>query len=109
MAVQFKKRVMTDKVKKKLLDKEIPYSQIPQKDLELYKEAEELEWADWVKRGSVKILSITEPKRLKREMDPARIFGLRFVYRDKNASIRTPHLYQVKQKRDCVCRHSESL
>ena len=42
MAVQFKKRVMTDKVKKKLLDKEIPYSQIPQKDPALYKEAEEL-------------------------------------------------------------------
>ena len=42
MAVQFKKRVMTDKVKKKLLDKEIPYGQIPQKDVALYKEAEEL-------------------------------------------------------------------
>ena len=40
------KRIITDKVKKKMMDKEIPFSQIPPKDLPLYIKAEEAEWEE---------------------------------------------------------------
>ena len=45
------KRVITDKVKKKMMDKEIPFSQIPPKDLPLYVKAEEAEWDEWQARN----------------------------------------------------------
>ena len=38
-----------------MLDKEVPNNQIPPKDGPLYHEAEEKEWADWLKNQSVKI------------------------------------------------------
>jgi hypothetical protein len=37
------KRVLTAKIKKEMLDKEIPYRELPEKDLSLYHEAEERE------------------------------------------------------------------
>ena len=48
------KQILTDiaasseKLKKKQLDKEIPYKQLPEKDLELYHEAERKEWKSWL-------------------------------------------------------------
>jgi len=84
------KRVLTDKVKKKLMDKEIPWDKIPPKDLPLYEKAEKDEWDEWQRRGSVRVCSLKESQEVQRTIDPARIIGLRFVYRDKNASIRTP-------------------
>ena len=41
---------MTAKVKKKLLDKEIPWEQVPERDVPLYLEAEAAEWAEWQKQ-----------------------------------------------------------
>ena len=38
------KKPLTEKLKKKMLDKEVPYSKIPEKDLPLYHEAEKAEW-----------------------------------------------------------------
>jgi len=87
------KRIMAAKIKKKMLDKEIPYSQIPPKDRQLYHDAEAKEWADWLKNGSVKIKKGQEVKDVYKETDPARIINLRFVYRDTNASVRTPQVY----------------
>ena len=42
-----RKRILTAKIKKKMLDKEVPYREIPPKDFHLYHEAEEKEWNDW--------------------------------------------------------------
>ncbi len=40
------KRILTAKIKKKMLDKEVPYREIPPKDFHLYHEVEEKEWND---------------------------------------------------------------
>ena len=77
--------VMTEKLKKKLLDREVPYNQIPPADRELYHLAEAKEWADWRANGSVRILSTEESASVRRTTDPRRIIRLRFVYRDKNS------------------------
>jgi len=93
------KRIITAKIQKKMLDKEIPYKMILPKDLHLYHAAEEKEWADWLKNKSVKIVKGAEAQKLRKEFDPKRIITLRFVYRDKNASIRTPQVWlDVKAK-----------
>ena len=84
------KRVLTAKLRKKMLDKEVPFSQIPSEHMKLYEEAEAKEWADWQKNGSVKTIPPGEAKQVRASTDPRRIINLRFVYRDKNASIRTP-------------------
>ena len=87
-----KPRVMTDKIKKKLLDKEVPFHLIPEKDRPLYEKAEEKEWNEWLRRGSVRVMTLKESQDVNETVDKARIIGLRFVYRDKNASIRTPQI-----------------
>ena len=82
--------MLTAKLRKKMLDKEVPFSQIPSEHMKLYEEAEAKEWADWQKNGSVKTIPPGEAKQVRASTDPRRIINLRFVYRDKNASIRTP-------------------
>jgi len=105
------KRVLTAKIKKKMLDKEIPYKEIPVKDRPLYEAAEEREWADWLKNKSVRIVKGKEVADVYKHTDPSRFINLRFVYRDKNASIRTPQTYlPVKAKaRMCAQGFSEPL
>ena len=84
------KRILTGKVKKKLLDREVPWEKIPPEHARLYEQAEDVEWDEWTKRGSVRVCPLDESKRINDTVDAARIIGLRFVYRDKNASVRTP-------------------
>ena len=84
------KKVLTEKLKKKMLDKEVPYSQIPEKDLPLYHKAEEKEWDSWRDSESVRVVKGEDAKHVSETIDPARIISLRFVYRDNNASVRTP-------------------
>ena len=69
---------MTEKLKKKLLDREVPYNQIPPADRELYHLAEAKEWADWRANGSVRILSTQESEKVRQRTDPRRIIRLRF-------------------------------
>ena len=84
------KRILTAKIKKKMLDKEIPYKEILHKDLPLYHLAEIKEWDDWIKNKSVRIVKGKEVQDIYRDTPSTRFINLRFVYRDKNASIRTP-------------------
>ena len=58
------KRILTAKIKKKMLDKEIPYKELPEKDLPLYHKAEEKEWDDWLNRKSVNIIKSPETKQI---------------------------------------------
>ena len=90
MLAQRQNGVMTDKLRKKMLDREIPYKDIPQKDAELYNEAERKEWSSWSKTGCVRVVPPAESQRIRKCTDPRRIIRLRFVYRDKNSSLRTP-------------------
>ena len=97
------KRILSAKIKKKMLDKEIPYREIPPKDLDLYHKAEEKEWQDWIKNKSVKIIKGQEAKTLSRTFDPDRLINLRFVYRDKNASVRTPQTWLPVKAKARLC------
>ncbi len=105
------KRIVTAKIKKKMLDKEIPYKEIPMKDRHLYHKAEEKEWSDWLKNKSVRIVKGKEVHDILRDTPASRIINLRFVYRDKNASIRTPQVWlPVKAKaRMCAQGFTEPL
>ena len=65
--------------KKKMLDKEIPYSHLPKKDPPLDDAAEEAEWDEWLNRGSVQIMDLNSTRVVWKSVDPSRIIGLRFV------------------------------
>ncbi|CAE7195067.1 RE1 [Symbiodinium sp. CCMP2592] len=71
---------------KRMLEKEIPYVTIPEKDRDLYKQAEEKEWKSWQEYESCEILSLEESQRLERER-PERILPSRYVFRNKNAGL----------------------
>ena len=102
------KRVLTAKIKKKMLDKEIPYRELPEKDLHLYHEAEEKEWDDWTKNKSVRIVKGSEAGGLRKTVSKSRIISLRFVYRDKNASIRTPQIQLPIKAKARLCAQGSS-
>ena len=51
--------------------------------MSLYKEAEDKEWNEWQQRGSARIMTPAEPRKVMQTVGPSRIIGLRFVYRDK--------------------------
>ena len=69
------KRVITAKIRKKMLDKEIPYKEHPEKHLPLYHEAEDKEWQDWLKNKSVRIVKGAEAKKWRSQLDPLRIIS----------------------------------
>ncbi|CAE6970895.1 RE1 [Symbiodinium sp. CCMP2592] len=71
---------------KRMLEKEIPYANIPEKDRELYRQAEEKEWKSWQDYESCEILSLEESQRMENER-PDRILPSRYVFRNKNAGL----------------------
>ena len=66
------------------------YHQIPVEQRKLYHDAEKAQWDEWLKFGSAKPLSPEETAEVRRTVHKSRILRSRFVYRDKNASLRTP-------------------
>ena len=56
----------------------------------LYHEAEKTEWKSFQDSKSVRVITGDVVTKILETIDPRRIIQLRFVYRDKNASIRTP-------------------
>ena len=83
---------IVDPLLKTQLDREIPYNQIPEHQRPEYHAAEKKEWDSWVKAGCVKILDPSESALIRQKVHRSRIIRLRFVYRGKNASVRTPQL-----------------
>ena len=77
-------------MKKKMLDREIGFHELPEKDLSLSREAEQKEWASWRKTGCVRVVCPPEADRIREEVHRSRVIRLRYVYRDKNSSLRTP-------------------
>ena len=70
----------------KALDKEIPYSKIPETHKEQYKLAEAKEWQSWLDYQATEALSLEETKGVL-ERVPERVLKSRFVYRNKNAGL----------------------
>ena len=92
MIAQRQRGVMTAAMKKKLMDREVPIEQIPDKDRALYQDAEQKEWASWQKTGCVKVHSPKEAQDIRKVTSHSIIIRLRFVYRDKNSALRTPQM-----------------
>ena len=87
MTVQRTRGPVTEKIKKKMMDREVPYHEIPDHQKPLYHGAEKAEWAQWLKTGCVKVLTRNEAGQIRKTIDKRRIIRLRFVYRDKNCSL----------------------
>ncbi|CAK0900905.1 unnamed protein product [Prorocentrum cordatum] len=90
--------IVTERIKRKQADKEIHWRAIKDSDRELFREAAAKQWSEWQKYGSCQVLSIEDL-----------ILPSRFVYRDKNAPLRTDkHPLPVKAKaRLCVGGHMD--
>ena len=71
---------------KRMLEKEIPYNDIPPQDKHLYEEAEQKEWKSWLDYDSCEILSPEDSKRIEDTL-PDRILPSRYVFRNKNAGL----------------------
>ena len=90
MILQRRKRPMSRAMKKKMLDREVAFHENPLQDRDLYRDAEKKEWASWCKTGCIKVTTPEQASVVRREVNRSRIIRLRFVYRDKNSSLRTP-------------------
>ena len=86
---------------RKALEKELPWSAIPEDQRELYRQALVKEWTTWLRYEAVRVLSWDCSRQVELSFDPARILAARACYRDKHAA--TPWL-EIKPKARIVCR-----
>ena len=67
-----KKPLLTEKGKKKMLDREVPWDKIPPAHRHLYEAAEKVEWDDWIARGSVRVCTLNESRLIEKKFDALR-------------------------------------
>jgi hypothetical protein len=79
----------SDNLRKKALDREVPFHMIPRKDIKLYEQAERKEWKSWQDLRCVEVVPPARARELLARIPKSRIIRLRFVYKDKNAALRT--------------------
>ncbi|CAK0856334.1 unnamed protein product [Prorocentrum cordatum] len=82
-------RAQSERLRKKLQDKEIAWKDIPEEHKPLYQKAIAEHWEEWKKFGSVEALSLEESQRARWENDSNRFLPSRSVFRDKNVTVRT--------------------
>ena len=75
---------------RKALEKELPWSAIPDEQKELYRQALVKEWNTWLKYEAVKVLDTACSRYVENNIDKSRILAARVCYRDKHAA--TPWL-----------------
>ena len=68
------------------MDKEIPFSRIPEKDKQAYQIAEKKEWDSWMQYDAVEVLGKHDSQQVIREK-PSRVLRSRYVFRNKNAGL----------------------
>ncbi|CAE7582602.1 RE1 [Symbiodinium sp. CCMP2592] len=78
------KRARTQRSREKQLEKEIPWSLIPEFMRPKFREKEMVQWREHVDTGALEVLSVEESERVRREEPASRILGSRFAYRDKH-------------------------
>ena len=79
------KRASTRRGREKQLEKEIPWSLIPESKRQLFIDAEHKQWEEHLRLGALRPLSLKESLDKK---DCGRILSSRFAYRDKNLAKR---------------------
>ena len=70
----------------KALDKEVPFSRIPEQDMEAYMGAERKEWQSWLDYDAVEVVP-PEQAQAVLEKSKERVLKSRYVYRNKNAGL----------------------
>jgi hypothetical protein len=68
-----------------------------------YHRAEEKEWKSWVDAECVEVVAPAEARTIKDSIDKRRLIRLRFVYRDKNAGLRTEHTPLPVKAKERLC------
>lgn len=81
--VQANYLTLSQRKAQRALDKEVPFSKIPEEGRESYHAAEVKEWNSWLEYDAVSALSPEETKEVL-ESRPERVLKCRFVYRNKN-------------------------
>ncbi|CAK0837883.1 unnamed protein product, partial [Prorocentrum cordatum] len=81
--------VVTERIKRKQADKDIHWRAIKDSDREFHREAAAKQWSEWQKYGSCQVLTIEESELVRGRVKANLILPSRFVYRDKNAPLRT--------------------
>ena len=76
------RRPTTERGKLKQLEKEIPWSSIPEREKAAFRKAEEVQWQEHLQHQALEPVSIEESKRILREC-PERVLPSRFAYKDK--------------------------
>ena len=71
-------------------EKEIPLTSIPKGQREQHRQALAKQWDEFVKWQAVEVLSLVESARIAKTVRPDTIMNPRVLYRDKNATLRTP-------------------
>ncbi|CAK0820255.1 unnamed protein product [Prorocentrum cordatum] len=82
-------QAQSERLRKKLQDKEIAWKDIPDEQKGLYIKAIVEHWEEWKKFGSVEVMSPEASAKAREQNDKSRFLPSRFVFRDKNATIRT--------------------
>ena len=94
----------TNRLKQRALDRELPWTMIPDDEKPLFREAAGLQWKQWQEYDAIEVLDIGTSKHLKQQMGH-RILRSRFVYRNKNAGI--PGAACKPKARLCVGGHND--
>ncbi|CAE7328612.1 RE1 [Symbiodinium sp. CCMP2592] len=81
------KRAITERGKQKQLEKELPWSCIPDDKKDTFRAAERQQWQEHLDHDAVEPVSVEESRRILREK-PERVLPSRYAYRDKNWSKR---------------------
>ena len=84
-----RKGPMSAAMRKKLLDREIPWSQIPDEQKPQFAEARDKEWDAWLRNRSVRVMTIEESEETEKNEDPARILRSDFKFKEKNNAFRS--------------------
>ena len=93
----------------KQADKELKWSQIPEGEIPLYKEAEKKQWGEHLKYQAIKILPAHIAAGVRKRVPKERILKARFAYRDKNCAKRRedPSVPPKAKARLCVAGHRD--
>ncbi|CAE7244327.1 RE1 [Symbiodinium sp. KB8] len=81
------RKATTERGRQKQLEKEIPWSYIPEEQKQAFKEAELQQWMEHVNHDAVQPVSVEESRQILRDK-PERVLPSRYAYRDKNWSKR---------------------
>ena len=87
-SVNMLKRCHTARSLEKQYEKELPWSILPESQHEAFKQAELKQYHEHLHYQALEPLSVAESMQVRQSVDPSRVLGSRFAYKDKSWSRR---------------------